>query len=103
MQNNTQMQNHSQKQNIKTAAKKKSGEINPVVAGVAGAIVGAGLGVAGAMAMKDDKINQKAHQVAKAVGDKAKEYAANIREEAAAQLEGKADETTQEVKKIVSK
>lgn len=103
MQNNTQMQSHSNSgQSSKTAAKKKQGEINPVVAGVAGAIVGAGIGVAGAMAMKDEKINQKAHEVAKAVGDKAKEYAANMKEEATAQLEGKADETTEEVKKIVS-
>lgn len=102
MQNNSNTQNHN-KQGQKSSAKNDHSDINPVVAGVAGAIVGAGLGVAGAMAMKDEKINQKAHEVAKAVGEKAKEYAASMKDEATAQLEGKAEETTEEVKKIVSK
>jgi gas vesicle protein len=85
------------------ASKMEHSDINPIVAGVAGAIVGAGLGVAGAVAMRDEKINKKAHEVAKAVGEKATEYAQNIKEEATAQLEDKAGETTEEVKKIVSK
>lgn len=105
MQNHNQMQGQQQNdrgQN-KSVAKKKQGEISPVVAAVAGAIVGAGIGAVGAVAMRDEKINAKAHQVAKAVGEKASEYAKSMQKEATAQLEGKADETTQEVKKIVSK
>lgn len=94
--------NTSNHQSGKANPKMKHADINPVVAGVAGAIVGAGIGVAGAVAMKDEKINQKAHQVAKVVGDKASEMAQSVQKEAITQLEGKADETTQEVKKIVS-
>jgi gas vesicle protein len=94
--------NTSNHQNAKAAPKMKHSDINPVVAGVAGAIVGAGIGVAGAVAMRDEKINKKAHQVAKAVGDKASEYAQSMKEEATNQLEGKAGETEEEVKKIVS-
>lgn len=94
--------NTSNHQNGKASPKLKHADINPVVAGVAGAIVGAGLGVAGAMAMKDEKLNKKAHQVAKAVGAKASEYAQSMKEEASTQLEDKAGETEKEVKKIVS-
>ncbi len=94
--------NTSNHQNGKATPKMKHADINPIVAGVTGAIVGAGLGVAGAMAMKDEKINKKAHEVAKAVGAKASEYAQSMKKEATSQLEGKADETEEEVKKIVS-
>lgn len=99
MQSQSNTSNH---QNGKATSKMKHADINPVIAGVAGAIVGAGLGVAGAMAMKDEKINKKAHQVAKAVGEKASEYAQTMKQEATAQLEGKAGEAEEEVKKIVS-
>ncbi len=97
-----QKQNHRASQTDKSSSKLEHADMSPVVAGVAGAIVGAGLGVAGAMAMKDEKINKKAHEVARAVGEKAQEYAQNMKEEAAARLEGVAGETTKEVKEIVS-
>jgi hypothetical protein len=45
--------------------------INPIVVGVAGAVVGAGIAVAGAMALKDDKNRAKVMGALKNVKDQA--------------------------------
>jgi hypothetical protein len=104
----TQMQK-SQMHNKKTQSNSKGGQssklpddINPVVAGIAGAVVGAGVGMAGAMALKNDKVKAKAEQIMNTVGGKATEYAQDLKKEAASRFEDKAAETTEEVKKVAS-
>ncbi|MGE5041713.1 MAG: hypothetical protein ACM3IJ_02315 [Candidatus Levyibacteriota bacterium] len=52
---------------------KKAG-VNPVVAGVAGAVVGAGMAVAGTMALKDEKNRKKVRDVATGIAKQASEY-----------------------------
>jgi hypothetical protein len=56
---------------------KKRG-ISPVAAAVTGAVVGAGLAVAGAMVLKDEKNRKKAKKVLSDVKDQAAGYAEEI-------------------------
>lgn len=96
----TQMQKNSPA-NSGTGHSKK-GEINPLTAGIAGAVVGAGVGVIGAMAMNDDKIRGKVEQAGRIISEKAGEYADNMKKEATSQFSEKAEETGQGVKKVVT-
>lgn len=52
----------------------KKQTINPVVAGVAGAVVGAGVGAAGAIALGDKKNRAQVEKVVKSVRKKAMDY-----------------------------
>jgi hypothetical protein len=57
----------------KQTQNKKSG-VNPVAAGVAGAIVGAGVAVAATAAMKDEKTREQVKKVLHKVKNQASEY-----------------------------
>jgi len=65
----------------KIPVEKKKG-INPVAAAVTGAVVGAGLVVAGAAALSDKKNRDKAKQVLGNVKDKATTYMKDMKKEA---------------------
>ncbi|HSA83647.1 MAG TPA: hypothetical protein VLF20_02055 [Patescibacteria group bacterium] len=60
----------------------KKGGINPVVAAVTGAIVGAGVVVAGANALKNDKNRKKVKEVLSNVKDQAIEYIEDMQKQA---------------------
>jgi hypothetical protein len=57
----------------KQTQNKKAG-VSPVAAGVAGAIVGAGVAVAATAAMKDEKTREQVKKVLTKVKDQASEY-----------------------------
>lgn len=54
--------------------KKPEATISPVTAAIAGAVVGAGLGAAGAIALKDEQTRQKAKEMLSNVKDQANGY-----------------------------
>ena len=56
--------------------------MSPMAAGVAGAVVGAGIAVAGAMALKDEKNRAKVKGALKAVKKQASEYVDDLQERA---------------------
>src|SRR5690349_18852184 len=85
-----------------TKSVKLPNNVNPIIAGVAGAVVGAGVGIAGAMALKNDQVREKAEKVVQSIGGKATEFAESVKKEASTQLEQKADEATEDVKKAIS-
>jgi hypothetical protein len=84
---------------LQTKNDKKS--MNPLAAGVAGAVVGAGIAVAGAVALKDEKNRAKVKGVLKAVKKKANGYVAEL-EKKANQQQDEAKEKIGEVKKIAT-
>ena len=73
--------------------------VNPVMAGVAGAVAGAGLAVAASTALKDEKNRQKVKQVLSNIKDHAQEYVAD----AEVNLKAKEEEAKKAVKKISAK
>ncbi len=76
--------------------------VTPVVAGMVGAAVGAGVGIAGAIAMRDEKTKAKMIDVLHTVSKKASEYMDNMKKEATIQLKDKAGEAVPEIKKIAA-
>lgn len=87
---------------VKHSAGGKENSMTPVIAGMVGAAVGAGVGIAGAIAMRDEKTKAKMIDVLHAVSKKANEYMDNMKREAVVQLKDKAEETLPEVKKIAA-
>jgi len=79
-------------QNQKKHDEGKSG-FNPVVAAVTGAVVGAGVAVAGAIALKDKKNRDKVKGVLNNVKDKATGYVEDIRK----QLQDKKNEAEEKL------
>lgn len=68
-------------QNQKKQDKEKGG-VNPVVAAVTGAVVGAGVAIAGAIALKDEKNRQKVKDVLTNAKDQAVGYMEDIQKQA---------------------
>ena len=83
--------------------KQKKGRVNPVAVGIAGAVVGAGVGVAGALVMQDKENRKKVKKVWKNVKESAvgyvKDMQKGIKEETAKQL----DHGQKEMKEIGEK
>lgn len=86
----------------RTNHKEVSQPIKPVIAGILGAAVGAGIGVIGAAAMRDEKTKAKVMDVMNVVSKKATEYIEDMRAEATHKLTDKAGETGNEVKKLAA-
>lgn len=61
---------------------KNKGGINPVVAAVAGAVVGAGVGIAGAVVLGDKKNREKINKVLNNVKDQAVDYVEGVQKQA---------------------
>lgn len=61
---------------------KKHDNVNPVVAAVTGAVIGAGVVVAGAVALKDEKNRKKVKEVFKNVKHQAMEYMEDMQKHA---------------------
>jgi gas vesicle protein len=90
--------------NKKKPDKRKSG-IDPVAAAVTGAIVGAGVAVAGAVALKDKKNREKVKQVLNNVKDQAVGYMEKMQKDVKSKksgVENKLDDGQKEVKKVTS-
>jgi hypothetical protein len=84
--------------------KRKSG-IDPVAAAVTGAIVGAGVAVAGAVALKDKKNRENVKQVLNNVKDQAVGYMEKMQNDVKSKkgsVENKLDDGQKEVKKVTS-
>lgn len=77
--------------------KKRVGySVNPLVAAVTGAVVGAGMAVAGAVVMSDKKNQAKVKNVAKNVSDKAN----NLIKDVQSQIKNKKFETEIKAQKL---
>lgn len=77
--------------------KKRIGySVNPLVAAVTGAVVGAGMAVAGAVVMSDKKNQAKVKNVAKNVSDKAN----NLIKDVQSQIKNKKFETEIKAQKL---
>jgi len=90
--------------NKKKPDKRKSG-IDTVAAAVTGAIVGAGVAVAGAVALKDKKNREKVKQVLNNVKDQAVGYMEKMQKDVKSKkggVENKLDDGQKEVKKVTS-
>lgn len=77
--------------------------VNPIAAGVAGAVIGAGAAVAGVVALKDKKNREKVQGVLNGVKDMAMGYMENIQSKAKdkqANMKGKLTEGKNGLKKI---
>ncbi len=74
---------------------KKQNSVNPVAAAVAGAVVGAGVAIAGAIALKDEKNRKKVQEVLKDAKDQASGHIKT--------MQGEAKEKTAEIKEKVTK
>ncbi len=74
---------------------KKQNGVNPVAAAVAGAVVGAGVAIAGAIALKDEKNRKKVQEVLKDTKDQASKHMKT--------MQGEAKEKTAEIKEKVTK
>jgi hypothetical protein len=87
----------------KSSSRKKSMDpAKPLIAGIVGAAVGAGVGIAGIFAMQDPKTRAKMEKLAITLGKKTGEYLQNMKIEATHQLVDKAEEIIPEVKKIAA-
>jgi hypothetical protein len=75
--------------------------MSPLAAGVAGAVVGVGIAVAGAVALKDEKNRAKVKGALKAVKKQANGYVDKLQKEAD-KHQDKAKEKVDEVKKIAT-
>lgn len=78
--------------------------VNPVAAGVAGAVIGAGVAVAATKILSDEETRNKIMDKAKDIRDQVKERVDNMRESAAEQIEpakedSKAEDTKDSKKK----
>lgn len=90
------MTNH----NKKKQDKRKSG-FNPVVAAVTGAVVGVGVAVAGAVALKDKKTREKVKQALTNVKNQATDYMEDKKKQVKeGEIEKKLVEGKEKVKKI---
>lgn len=82
---------------------KKDGGVSPVLAAMTGAIVGAGVAVAGAIALKNKNTREKVKQVFNGVKDQAVGYVEKMQKEIEgkkSKVEKKLDEGKIKVKKI---
>lgn len=61
----------------------KENEINPIFAGVTGAVIGAGIAIAGAIMMKDEKNRDKAKKVLKNIENYAQKETGVVEEKVA--------------------
>lgn len=87
--------------NLKKQVEEKGG-INTVAAAVAGAVVGAGVVIAGAVALKDEENRKKVKDALTNVKDRVAGYAEDL-QKAAADENGEAGEKIAEVKAEVKK
>lgn len=79
------------------------GGVNPVIVAVTGAIVGAGVAVAGTIALQDEKKREKVKGVLSNVKDQAMEYMENMQktqEDKKNEVNRKFTEGKKEVKKV---
>jgi len=79
--------------------------INPIVAAVTGAVVGAGLAIAGTVALKDEKNIEKVKKMMTNVKDQAVEFKKNVQEQAQdkkIEVEKKVEEEKKKVKQVVN-
>lgn len=86
--------------------KQTQGSINPMAAAITGAVVGAGVAAAGAMALKDDKNRAKVKNMIDAVKTHATDHLdkmQTVADEKTSEMKGKAIEGKKAVKKEVSK
>ena len=91
------MTDHNQK---KGAGK---GGVNPVVAAVTGAVVGAGVAIAGAVALKDEKNRKKVKEVLTNVKDQAVGYMEDMQKQTQdkkSQIEEKLAEGKEKIEKV---
>lgn len=90
----------------KQNTKQTNGSISPVAAAITGAVVGAGMAVAGAMIMKDEKNREKVKDMldnAKGQATKHLEKMHNSANGKKAEIESKAVEGKKTIKKEVTK
>lgn len=78
----------------------KTKHINPVVAAVAGAVVGVGAAVAGAVVLQDEKNRKKVQQVLGDVRDQAMGYVENLQKQATTKREEIEDKITEGTEKL---
>lgn len=76
--------------------------MNPMVAAMAGAVVGAGVAVAGAIAMKDEKNRKKVKGIISGVKDQAMGYVKKAQKKAE-EVKGTFEKTAEDGKKEVKK
>ncbi len=84
---------------------KRKGNINPVAVAITGAVIGAGVAVAGAVILKDKKNREKVKQAFTNVKDQAVEYIEDMQKEAKdkkGKVEKKLAEGKEKVGKITS-
>lgn len=77
--------------------KDKKGGVNPIMAGVTGAVVGAGVAVAASQALKDKKNRDRVKKTLTDVKDQTMEYVQNFR------TDSEVKEKTKELKKVAKK
>ena len=61
---------------------REKSSVNPIAAAVTGAVVGAGIAVAGAIALKDEKNREKVKEALNTVKDQARGYVESIQKQA---------------------
>lgn len=64
--------------NTQNNNKKQDSTVSPMTAAITGAVVGAGIAAAGAMALKDDNTREKAKEFINSAKDKASDYMENV-------------------------
>lgn len=67
--------------NLKKQEEKQSG-LNPVAVAVTGAVVGAGIAIAGVVALKDEKNREKVKEALTNVKDRAENYIEDVQKQA---------------------
>ncbi len=91
-------------QNQKKQDKRKRG-LNPVAVAITGAVVGAGIAVAGVMALKDEKNREKVKKVLNNVKKQATDYAEDVQNkirDEKEEAEKKLAEVKEKVKKVAN-
>lgn len=89
-----------------TKAKKTNGELNPVVAAVAGAVIGAGVAVAGAVVLGDEERREKIKNAMTDAKDQAVGYMQDMHdlaEEKKREVKGDLLAGTKNVKEVLKK
>jgi len=79
----------------------KSNGVNPVTAGVVGAVVGAGIAIAGAVALSDEENRDKVKAVLADVKEKAANYVEEVKQNVEDTKTGIEDKVTEGKEKIV--
>lgn len=85
---------------INKIKKGKTTHVRPVVAAVTGAVIGAGVAIAGAAVMKDEKNREKAKKALNSVKGKAAEYIEDLQKQTQDQ-KAKAEDKLAESKKLL--